>query len=255
MKKKLRTVITIITSLAVVAGITVLLVAAVNHRNEKLCAGFEIKFRGDDKEWFMDKKDIVELLEKSGGIKIKGKPIVEFDLFKIENKIQQNPWVKNVDLHFDNHQILQIYIQEEQPVVRVFEADGKSYYFAENRKVLPLSNRVTAKVPVITGFPTELKSNQKKYKTLVDQIIEVSKYIQADPFWKAQIAQMYLQNDTKLYLVPTVGKQTIQFGTITDIPKKFRKLDLFYEQVLANVGVEKYKTIDVQFEKQIVATK
>lgn len=254
MNKKIRTAISITLGLSMIVAVIVLLVAAIDNRNAGVCEGFEIKFKGDDKEWFMDKKDIVQLLEKSGYPKIKGKSIVEFDLYKIENKIQQNAWVKNVDLHFDNNQILQIYIEEEQPVVRVFDVEGKSFYFSGEGKVLPLSTRITAKVPVLTGFPTDLKEQSKKYQKLVEQIIGISNYIQADDFWKAQVAQMHLQKDEKLYIIPTVGKQRILFGTITDIEKKFRKLELFYEKVLAKVGMRKYKTIDVQYEKQVVAT-
>lgn len=254
MNKKLRSVGSIVLGLLSMIGLVILLVAAVGNRNEQTCTGFEIKFKGDDKEWFMDKKDIVVLLEKSGYPKINGIPIVEFDLYKIENKIQQNAWVKNVDLHFDNHQVLQIYIEEEQPVIRIFEVGGSSYYFSENGKKLPLSTRVTAKVPVVTGFPSGLKQDSKKFKQLVEQLVELSHYIQSDVFWKAQIAQMHLMPDGKMSFIPTVGKQIIQFGTLTDIEEKFRKLDLFYEQVIAKGGLEKYKTIDVQFDKQVVTT-
>ncbi len=255
MKKKLRKIFFAVAGLAAALALIVLLVAAMKNRNEQVCAGFEIKFKGNDEEWFMDKNDIIQLLEQSGTGKIKGQPIVAFDLYAIEKKIQQNAWVKDVDLHFDNNQVLQIYIEEEQPGVRIFDNAGNSFYFSKELKKMPLSKRVAAKVPVVTGFPSNYNSKDKKQKLLAAQVVELGNYIQQDEFWKAQIEQINIHSGNKVIMVPLVGNHFIQFGTITDIPEKFKKLEIFYRQVLLNVGMNKYKEVNVQYDKQIVAVK
>jgi cell division protein FtsQ len=44
-------------------------------------------------------------------------------------------------------------------------------------------------------------------------------------------------------------------GDGKDIQERFRKLDIFYRQVLAKTGFNTYSDINIQFEGQVVATK
>ena len=80
-------------------------------------------------------------------------------------------------------------------------------------------------------------------------------YINRYPFWKAQVAQIDINDNRELEVVPTVGNHTVLMGKAEDFENKFNRLFSFYKQVWTKVGLEKYETIDVRFNGQVVAIK
>ncbi|MGQ4827861.1 cell division protein FtsQ/DivIB, partial [Enterococcus faecalis] len=84
-----------------------------------------------------------------------------------EAAVEQNNWVKNAEMYLDNNRVLQIHIEERQPIARIFETTGNSYYIDTALVILPLSNKLTARVPVFTGVNPQLP---KKDTTMLAQI-------------------------------------------------------------------------------------
>jgi cell division protein FtsQ len=71
----------------------------------------------------------------------------------------------------------------------------------------------------------------------------------------AQVAQIELTETGNMEMVPVVGNHLIKLGTAENIDQKFRRLMIFYQQILSKTGFEKYKVIDVQYEGQVVVSK
>ena len=83
----------------------------------------------------------------------------------------------------------------------------------------------------------------------------MSPFILSHPFWMAQIGQIDITPDRTFEMIPVVGKHVIVFGDGRDYEQKFHRLFLFYQQVGAQVGLDKYSIINVAFNNQVVATK
>lgn len=237
------------------AGVMVLLVAAIRNRKEKVCAGYEISMAGGDGQWFMNKKEVVEILTNNGSISLKGRSLERFDLRKMEDKLQKNVWIRDAELFFDNNQVLQVKITERQPIARIFTATGNSFYIDSNCVKLPLSEKVAARLPVFTGFPSDKERIGKADSLLVQHIKQVSLFIQHDPFWMAQIAQTDILPDKRFEMMPMVGNHIIEFGDGSDYEKKFGRLLQFYKLVLSKTGMDVYDRLNVQFDRQVVCTK
>jgi cell division protein FtsQ len=71
----------------------------------------------------------------------------------MEAMVEKNPWVSNAEMFLDNNQVLQVRIEERQPVARVFTLDGNSFYLDSAALRLPLSDKISARVPMFTRFP------------------------------------------------------------------------------------------------------
>jgi cell division protein FtsQ len=54
-------------------------------------------------------------------------------------------------------------------------------------------------------------------------------------------------------IYPKVGDHRIVFGEPGEIAGKFRRLRIFYDQVLAREGWSRYRELDLRFRDQIVA--
>jgi len=244
-------------SLGVLAGggLLVLLIAAINKKNHKICNGVDIVIKGTGHEVFLSRQDVMSIIAPDKSNPAKGKPLASFDLKKIESAIEQNVWTRDAQLFFDNNGVLRVNVEERAPVARIFTVNGNSFYIDSTGKHLPLNSRMTVKLPVYTNFPADKETLMGEDSVLMQQIRQISPFILASPFWMAQIGQIDITPYRSFEMVPVVGKHNIIFGDGTDYEQKFHRLFLFYQQVGAKVGLDKYAAINVQYNNQVVATK
>jgi cell division protein FtsQ len=239
--------------LCIAAGTLVLLVAAMNSQSSKTCKSYNIHIKGKTDQWFLDKKDIAALLTTQGGLQ--GKAIKSFDLRKMENQLKSNVWVKDAELYFDNSRILQVRVEERMPLARLFTVAGNSFYIDSSGEKLPLSDKFSARLPVFTGFPSEKDKLNEADSVLMRDIIKISEYLVHDDFWMAQVSQIDIQPDRSFEIIPVVGNHIIQFGDGTAHEKKFKRLLLFYQQVLSKTGMDVYQKLNVRYARQVIGVK
>ncbi len=237
-------------------GVTVLLVAAIRVKREKVCKGYEIEILGAGGEkGFLDKKNVEALLTNKGSETLNGKTTRTFELQKLEARIERHKWIKDAELFFDNNQVLQVKIFERTPIARLITVNGNSYYIDSSCQRLPLSDKVSAKVPVFTGFPSDKSNLKPADKSLLKEIRNVSEYILKHSFWMAQISQIDITEKRTFEMVPTIGNHIIEFGKGDNCDEKFKRLFTFYRQVLSKTGMERYARINVQYEKQVIGVR
>ena len=164
---------------------------------------------------------------------------------------------------------LKVEVKQRKPLVRIINDAGDSYYIDDEGKLMPLSDKYTAKILVANGYISESFASRYLYSvsdlakdveatknTMIDEVYAMAEYINADEFWKAQVQQIYINADKDMELVPMVGNQKIIFGDTTAMDEKFKKLFTFYQQGLNTTGWwDKYSTINLKFKNQIVCTK
>ncbi|MEK7225661.1 MAG: hypothetical protein AAB221_08255, partial [Bacteroidota bacterium] len=230
------------------------LLAAISKKNKGACRDYSITIMGAENNFFIDKNDVEQILKNELKSNIKGFPVASFNLHQLEQVLEKNTWVSKAELYFDNNEILHITIIEKEPVARIFTTGTSSFYIDSAGKKMPLSDKMSARVPVFTGFPDK-KLLSAKDSVLLNDVRVTAKYIINDPFWMAQVAQIDITPERTLEMMPVVGNHTVKLGNAESIDKKFRRLLVFYKQVLSKTGFDKYKLINVQFEGQVVASK
>ncbi|MBO9730475.1 MAG: hypothetical protein J7623_17675 [Chitinophaga sp.] len=237
------------------SGFVVLLVAAIQDKDAGKCKSIQVKFEGKDDNFFIESKDIKSLLTKDKSLNPIGKRIGEINISKLEALVDQDPWVKNAEIYFDNGQRLNVKITQREPVARVFTFSGNSFYLDAAGEHIPVSSRYAARVPVFTGFPTDAEKLQKADSLLSAQIVDMGTYIGNDPFWMAQVEQLMITEDRRFEFIPKLGDQVIAFGEGIDIDKKFTKLLAFYKEGLNKVGWNNYTRINIAFDDEVVCTR
>lgn len=235
------------------AGSIVLLVAAVNKKDTKQCRGIEVNISGVSNNFFIDKADVLKIINHFAGTGAVGKPIADFDLVKMESALKKDVWIKEAEMFFDNNEVLQVAVAEREPIARVFTPGGNTFYIDNTTKMLPLSEKFSARVPVFTGFPSEARILTKPDSSLLGDIRDLSTQIQADSFLMAMIDQVDITSQRTFEMVPKIGNQVIVFGDASDAAAKFRKLKLFYKKVMLQMGWSKYSIINLQYKNQVVA--
>lgn len=245
----------IIQALWIAMGIAtlVLLGAAMQQKNKKVCVDVKIEISGAEEHMFIDEKDILQIINASGNVI--GKEIASIGLQQMEAELEVNAWVKNAELFFDNNQVLQVNIQERQPIARIFTVQGSSFYLDTAAVRLPLSEKLTARVPVFTNFPNDKKVMSKGDSIVLRQVIEIGKYIVNDSFWMAQIAQVDVTPSATFEIVPVLGNHLVSIGDASDLENKFNRLYTFYKKAWIQNGMNTYERLDVRYNNQVVAIK
>ena len=241
-------------TLAACSGLVVLLVAAIGKRNHELCKDYVISIKGAQKNLFISEDDIKKMLDATTGGKIKDERITGFNLRKLEQQLKENAWVQDANLYFDNKDVLHVSVREKEPIARIFTTAGKSFYIDANAKKMPLSDIMSARVPVFTGFPDK-RFLSTKDSMLLNDIRKTATFILNDPFWMAQTEQIDITQDRNFEMVPTIGNHIVKLGNGDDIDKKFHRLFVFYQQVMSKTSFDKYKILDVQYTGQVIGTK
>jgi len=235
-------------------GATVfLLVAAIKTKPERLCKGIEISIHGVSNNFFVDKNDILKTiasLEKTNPV---GKAMGAFNLKHLEDQLDRDVWIKSAQLFFDNNDILQVIVQEREPVARVFAASGETFYIDDELAMLPLSEKFSARLPVFTNFPSGKKILSGADSSLLMDIKTISLAIQKDSFCMAMIEQVDITAQRTFEMIPKIGNQLIVFGDATDTETKLVKLKLFYKEIMVKAGWDHYSIINVQYKNQVVA--
>lgn len=235
------------------AGTVVFLVAAMQKKDTKQCKGIEINISGASNNFFIDKSDVQKIIAMYAGTNAIGRPIEHFNLVAMETALKKDVWIKNAELFFDNNEILQVSAEEREPVARIFTSGGSTFYIDSSNLMLPLSEKLSARVPVFTGFPSEAKILSKADSNLLNDIKNISIQIQQDSFLMAMIDQVDITAQRNFEMIPKLGNQVIVFGDGSDAANKFKKLQLFYKKVMMKMGWNRYSIINLQYKNQVVA--
>lgn len=231
----------------------VLLVAAVRSKNLQTCKGVDIDISGVSNNFFIDKSDVLAIIKDYVGGKPTGMGINSFNLRDIEQDLEQDMWIRNAELFFDNNEVLRVIVDEREPVARVFSTDGKSFYIDSSLKVLPLSEKFSARLPVFTGFAHRYQRLSKADSSMLKDIMDISMLMQEDSFLMAMVEQVDITPQRSFEMIPKIGNQLIVFGDAVDAAEKFNKLKLFYKEVITKAGWSKYSIINLQYKNQVVA--
>ena len=117
---------------------------------------------------------------------------------------------------------------------------------------MPLSKNYIYYTTVVTNVP-EIKNDSTGWDTR-KQIVSLVRTIQADTFWNSQISEISIDSPGMFELTPVLGDQRIILGSTAKVSDKLNNLFLFYKNVLNRIGWDKYETLDLRFNGQVVAS-
>lgn len=241
--------------LLIAAGTVTLLVAAITKKKNDKCSGIHIQISGVKSHYFIDKEDVINLLQSKNKGNIEHCALRDIDLAAMEKILQKNKWIQKAELFFDNNNILQVKIAEREPVARIFTTSGASFYIDSSILRLPLSEKFSPRLPVFTSFPTDVKILTRKDSGLLKQIRDIGEIINGDAFWMAQIEQIDITPEREFEIIPKIGRQLILFGDGSMYKEKFHNLLVYYKQVAPSVGWNTYAAINLKYKGQVVGVR
>lgn len=215
--------------------------------------GVTVKIDNFNGNHFLDESDIMELMQFKKE-NLMGTSISSVNLKGIEQKIKKQPFIKKADLYTDLKGNLVVRAELRRPIARIVRNDGPDGYIAEDGTIMPVSEKFTSRVVLVSGSYVSqlLKQNNMHEKEESKNILELIANIRKDEFWNAQIAQLDIDSKARITMFPQVGDEKIEFGKPVDMDVKFKKLMIFYKEILPRTGWNKYDRVNLEYEGQII---
>lgn len=220
--------------------VMMVLVSFKNH--DLVCSNVEVGVTDSLTTSFITGTEIRRLVLKHFP-EVLGAPVHEIDFEAIEADVEKHPAIKNCQVYNNAYGTLNVKVTQHEPIVRVFNGN-QSFYLDEDGVQIPVSGRFSARVLVVNG---RIPSNR-------EELIQVARFITGDPFWNAQMEQIYIRRNGDYILVPRVGEHLILLGSAERLEEKMDNLMLLYQQ-LDPKKWNSYKTINLKFKNQVVCSK
>lgn len=175
-----------------------------------------------------------------------GMKLKNIDLGMIENLMLEESHIERATCFFNTAGELCIKVVPQHPVLHVISEKGEDYYLASNGLTMPTAS-FNVELCVATGKITkDFASNH---------LLELALFIHDDLFWSEQIEQIHVVSPDQIELYPRVGQHVIDLGSVDKFQEKLQNLRTFYREGLERVGWNKYQTISLAYDNQIVCTK
>jgi cell division protein FtsQ len=219
----------------------------------KVCTKVHVSIENTLNNYFINDTDVMSLITNNGRDRLVGEPYKNIDLKNLEKRIKTNKFIRNCQVSRDLKGELSVDVKQRRPIARIVQRYGPDAYISDQGEVLPLSDRFTARVVLIEADNAEPLVEKDLLETESGKsFFQLLQFIDGHKFWKAQIAQLYMNADGTILLYPQVGKQVIEFGTATDIERKFNKLKIFYKQIVPVKGWNRYSRVSLAYHNQII---
>ncbi len=240
-------------------GLTILLLMVAfseSRYDAKKINKVDINIKSPFDHQFIKQKDVKYMIRDQFNLPLETKDQETVNLFELENTFESNPFVKNAEVYNELEGTLAIRIKQRNPVLRIINKNEKSFYLDEQGQKMPTSYQYTAPVLMASG---EIQSSADQLDSVTNNTVKslyrITRHVRRDTFLNALVGNIQVTPEQEFKLIPRAGKQTIILGKAKNLDQRFKKLKTFYRKVLPNKGWQKYKKINLQFKKQIVAKK
>lgn len=214
--------------------------------------GIEVYVEGISELYFVEEKEILRMLENEFEQLRPGVALSDISLYELEKKVESHPFVRDADVYADLKGKIMVKVAQHIPLARIVRPMAADGYISTEGKILPTSNNFTPRVITLEGRGAERILERGALTPEQESLLELIHYIHEDKVWQAQISGLELLANGEVLLQQQVGKQVIEFGKPDQIAEKFKKIGIYYTEIVPQKGWNAYERVNVKFKDQII---
>ncbi len=238
--------------LLLLSGVIALGVFAYSRSQAMRCKEVRVDIDYQGIEPIIDKENIVEdiLLRYDS---LQGVAMRDLPLQSLESYLNDIPEIEKAEVYKNIAGKVGIHLKQRVPIGNIFTGNGISYYIDKTAFIYQPKFDGNLRIPIVNGnIPGDISS----HSPLANDIALIINKINRSSFLQDLIEEIYINTHNEYELIPKIGKQSILLGDVSGLDEKLEKLELFYAQgIKAANGWNKYKTINLKFNQQVVCTK
>ena len=241
----MKTAFKIFLLLAIAGYLVVAVWKFASQAEDRICEGVNVEILDSIADGFITESFIRSLLTRNN-ISPEGMRISEINLEQIEELMLGESHIERANCFYNAAGVLCIKVVPQRPVLHVISQNGDDYYLSSTGLTMPTAN-FNVNLCVATGRISKQFASER--------LLEMALFIHDNLFWREQIEQIHVLSPERIELYPRVGQHVIELGSIDGFQEKLDRLRIFYRKGLERVGWNKYSTISLAYDGQIVCTK
>jgi cell division protein FtsQ len=183
------------------------------------------------------------LIQNNKTVKNQAKSVI--NLYGLESRVSKNPYVEKAAIFLTIGGRLKSIIKQRIPVARIIYKND-SYYIDKQGIKVPLSDNYSARVLLVSGV-----MNDEDIK----EILPLVALILADSFLQKEIVGIQKTDVDEYQFSVRSGNYKIDFGKLSEVDVKFKKLKAFYNKTFEDKTIKNYNKINLKYHNQVVCTK
>lgn len=217
----------------------------------KTFKGIEIHLTPVNGIYFVEKKEIQDILGAAFPELKSGLPFNEIPLQNIEKRLLGHPFIRSVEAFVTEEGMVQLQMEQHEPIARIARPDGPDAYITKEGKIIGTSPTYTSRVLVLHGLYIGILMDMGRLDAM-PELLPLIEFISQNKFWNSQITELEIHSKNDIRLYQQVGKQVIEFGDARNFESKFKRIEVLYKEILPRKGWNAYQRISVKFANQIV---
>ena len=225
------------------AGLVLFLYAFSSFKNNsRPISSVNVQFTGEDNV-FITPEMVNKLLIQSQE-KLYFVPKDAIDLRKMEFLLESNDMIKSAQVYLTVNGEVRAKVEQKCPIARV--SYGDVFYIDEDGFRMPLSSQHSARVPLVYGIVGEAD---------LETVYKVALMVYNDSFLKTYVTEIHQNENKEISLKLRLLDFEVLVGTLYNLEIKLQNLKAFYQKAKKDKMLDVYKSVNLQFENQVVCTK
>ena len=168
----------------------------------------------------------------------------DIDLRELEFLLESNSMIKSGQVYLTVNGVLMAKVEQKVPIARV--QNSEVFYIDDQGFRMPLSTQHSARVPVVYGIVEE-EDLKRVYK------LALTAY--NDTFLKTYLTEIHQNKNKEISLKLRLLDFEVSVGNIDNLEVKLKNLKAFYQKAKKDNMLDIYKSVNLQFDNQVVCTK
>jgi len=224
-------------------GLVVFLYAFSSHKNNnRLVANLVVQFTGKENVYITT--EMVNKLLIQNQDQLYNLPKDNLDLKEMEFLLESNDMIKSAQVYLTVNGEVRAKIEQKRPIARVYSK--AIFYIDEDGLWMPLSSQHSARVPLITGVVG---------KGDLKDVYKMALKIYKDSFLRTYVTEIHQNENKEVSLRMRLLNFEILLGDLENLDQKMRNLKAFYQKAKKDKVLDIYKSVNLQFDNQVVCTK
>jgi cell division protein FtsQ len=224
-------------------GLVVFLYAFSSHKNNgRSVANLVVQFTGKENVYITT--EMVNKLLIQNQEQLYNLPKDNLDLKEMEFLLESNDMIKSAQVYLTVNGEVRAKIEQKQPIARVYS--NTTFYIDEEGFWMPLSPQHSARVPLITGVVE---------KEDLEVVYSMALKVYKDSFLKMYVTEIHQNQDKEISLKMRLLDFEVLVGALENLDQKMKNLKAFYQKAKKDKMLDIYKSVNLQFDNQVVCTK
>ena len=242
---KIKTIISIVSAVLLVATLSVVACWAAQRPTQLPCAWLRVEVTDSLDRRFVESDELRRMLQREGLVP-KGLSMEEISCQAIEDCLMKHDMVRTAECFKLVNGGVCVRVTQRVPALYVMSNEG-AYYVDTDREIMPVCKTIDVDVPRFKGAVGK--------RAATEGYFDFALWLTKNRYWKSRIQDVQVVNPKHLVLHQKDDRGKIILGDLSQYEHKLDKLQKLYTKGLEYIDYQNYREYDLRYQGQVIGRK